>query len=271
MGMKRPLGLIGVGKMGEALVRGLLSSKHFAANKIIVNDKDPSRLRYMEERYRVIAEKSSKGLIQKVDVCILATKPQDMDEVLEEIKDRVSDRILLISIAAGITTDWIRSRVGPKTRIIRAMPNAPALVGMGATGLFLGGTVSSEEGDTAKSIFDCVGKTTLVSKEDHLNIVTGLSGSGPAYVFLLLEALIDAGVYLGLSREISTLLSLQTVQGSAEMASKIEKSVSLLKEIITSPGGTTAAGLKWLEEGKLRATVLSAVEAATERSRQLAR
>jgi pyrroline-5-carboxylate reductase len=257
--------------MGEALVKGLLSSRQFTPDGIIVSDRDPSRVEYIKERYGVIARANNWDLIKEVNPCILAVKPQDIDEVLEDIRDGFSEVCLLVSIVAGITIERIRSRMRRETKIIRVMPNAPALVGMAATGIYVGKSVSPEEGKVVQSIFDCVGKTVFVENEDHLNIVTGLSGSGPAYLFLILEALTDAGVYLGLSREVSAALSLQTIRGSAQMALEVGKPIPLLKEIITSPGGTTMAGLKVLEEGRLRATIVSAVEAATRRSRELAR
>lgn len=265
------LGVIGAGKMGEALVKGLLLSKQFTPNRIYVSDKDLARLEYVKEIYRVNIRESNSTVADEVDICVLAIKPQDMDGVLGDIKGRLSEGCLILSIAAGVSTEWIRDRLWPSAKIIRAMPNAAAFVGMAATGIFLGEGVSPEEGKRAQSIFECVGKTMVVQKEDILNIFTGLSGSGPAYLFLLLEALTDAGVYLGLSREASAALSLQTIRGSAEMALKLEKPIPLLKEIITSPGGTTVAGLRVLEEGGFRATILSAVEAATRRSRELGR
>jgi pyrroline-5-carboxylate reductase len=271
MRLKRPLGLIGAGKMGEALLKGLLCSRHFTANRILVSDRDSARINFIKREYGVIIGETNQDLLKEVDTCVLAVKPQDVDGVLDDVREGVSGTALLISIVAGVTVETIQSRVGPKVKVIRAMPNAPALVGMGATGLFFGKSVSRSEGGIARSIFDCVGRTVIVTNEDHLNIVTGLSGSGPAYVFLFLEALIDAGVYLGLSREVSTTLSLQTILGSSEMASKSERPIPLLKEMITSPGGTTAVGLRALEEGKLRSAIISAVEGATKRSRELAK
>ncbi len=267
---KGQLGVIGVGKMGEAMVKGLLASKQLAPERIIVTDKDASRLTFMRESYGVATHPTCADVVSNAGTCILAVKPQDMAGVLEEIKGAVAESCLIISIAAGITVPWLQGYLGRSAKIVRAMPNAAAMVGMAATGLFLSEAVSPEEGKAAKAIFDAVGTTVFVQKEEHLNIVTGLSGSGPAYLFVILEAMTEAGVYCGLAREVAAGLALQTLKGSAQMALESGKPIPLLKETITSPGGTTMAGLKVLEEGKVRATILNAVAAATERSRELA-
>ncbi len=265
------VGVIGVGKMGEAIIKGLLESKRFQKELISVTDKNTARLEWITAQYGVNSTPRNRDLVKGVDVCILAVKPHDIDVVVDEIKGQIPKACLIISILAGITAQFLQSRLGPEVKMIRAMPNAAALVGMAATGIFCGSQVTSEDRARAFALFDCVGVTIEVGDEDHLNIVTGLSGSGPAYVFVLLEALTDAGVYLGLSREVSVALSLKTIQGAAEMALRLERPVPVLKETITSPGGTTMAGLRMLEEGKIRATILAAVEAATKRSRELAR
>jgi pyrroline-5-carboxylate reductase len=273
MGVRRGIrvGVIGVGKMGEAIVKGLLASRRFRPADVRVADKDTARSGYVSETYGVAAEASNRDLVKKVDVCVLAVKPQDIETAIEGIRGVVPKQCLIVSIVAGITTGWLQDRLGQGTKVVRAMPNAAALVGMAATGLVCGAEVTPKDAERARSIFDCLGTTILVRDEDHLNVITGLSGSGPAYVFLLLEALVDAGVYLGLSREVSVALCAKTLQGAAEMAVRLETPVPLLKEMVTSPGGTTMAGLRVLEEGKFRGTVLAAVEAATRRSRELAR
>ena len=260
---------LGGGKMGEALMRGLLESGAYARGKIRVGERDRKRRTEIEKGLGVRALASNAEALSGADVCVLAVKPQDMGPVLEEIGPHLGPRTLVISIAAGISTEWMRERLGEAVRIVRAMPNAPALVRQGTTGLFFGAGTTARDRRAALAIFEAVGATVVVEKEDHLNIITGLSGSGPGYVFLFLEALTDAGVYLGLARDVAARLALNTVLGSATMAQALERPFPLLRELITSPGGTTIAGLKVLEEAALRATVIEAVEAATQRSREL--
>jgi pyrroline-5-carboxylate reductase len=263
------LSFIGGGKMAEALVKGLLDSGAYKRAQIEVGEPDGRRRNELQDTYGIRASKTNMPVVSRADVCLLAVKPQEMASVLQEIGLHLSAQVLVISIAAGITTNWIRERSGRAQRIVRAMPNAAAVVGKSATGLYFRPPVRTEARRIAFRIFDSVGETIEVSKEEHLNIVTGLSGSGPAYVFLLLEALTDAGVYLGLPRGVAARLALQTVHGSACMASAMDKPFSVLKEIITSPGGTTMAGLKALEEGAVRAVFTKAVEQASRRSKEL--
>ncbi len=260
---------LGGGKMGEALIEGLLESKEYSAKQIKVGEPDSGRREYLKKRYGIQAGMKNTAAIQEADICILAIKPQQAASVLEEIAPYLTKQTLLISIMAGISTDFIKSKVGKAAKIVRAMPNAAAVIRKSTTGLYVRPEVNKQEKQIAINIFKALGMTVEVAKEDHLNIITGLSGSGPAYVFLFLEALTDAGVYLGLSREVASQLSLNTVLGSASMAEELNKPFSLLKEIITSPGGTTMAGLRVLEEEALRSALLDAVEAATQRAREL--
>ena len=267
--MPTRLSFIGGGRMAEALVRGLLDAGTYTRGQIEVGEPDGRRRRALQDAYSIRVSKANVPVVSRADVCLLAVKPQEMALVLQEIGPHLSAKVLLISIAAGISTDWIKERSGKAQKIVRAMPNAAALVGKSATGLYFRARIGEEAKKLALRIFDSVGETLVVDKEEHLNIVTGLSGSGPAYVFLFLEALTDAGVYLGLSRDVAARLALQTVRGSVGMASELDKPFSLLKEIVTSPGGTTMAGLKALEEGAVRAALAKAVEMATRRSEEL--
>ncbi len=255
--------------MAEALVRGMLDSGTYTRGQIEVGEPDGRRRSALRREYGIRANKENVPVVSGSDVCLLAVKPQEIAPVLEEIGPHLSARTIVISVAAGITTGWIRERSGKAGKIVRAMPNAAALVGQSATGLYFRPRIGEEAKKIALRIFDSVGATVVVDKEDHLNIVTGLSGSGPAYVFLFLEALTDAGVYLGLSRDVAGRLALQTVRGSVGMASELEKPFAVLREIISSPGGTTVAGLKALEEGAVRAAFTKAVEMATRRSEEL--
>lgn len=257
---------LGGGKMGEALIRGLLASRTYQRAQVMVVEPDRGRREFLKKTYGI------QVLTRPVDaeVLLLAVKPQDMPQALDEIMPHLRGRPLIVSIAAGISTDWILERIGDGSKLVRAMPNAAAVVGQGATGLYFCPRLAEKERSTALRIFDAVGLTVVVDKEDQLNMITGLSGSGPAYVFLFLEALTDAGVTLGLSRDTASKLALQTVFGSACMARETDKPIPLLKEVVTSPGGTTVAGLKVLEEDAFRAALIKAVEAATHRARELA-
>ncbi len=263
------LAVIGGGKMGEALVRGLLRAGGWSPGRISVGDPDPARRDHLRKAYGVGVSESNSEIVPSSDLCLLVVKPQEMERVLEEIGPVLSSHALVVSVAAGISTDWIRRRLAGTERIARAMPNAAALVGMSATGLYFRPSVTRRERKRVLGIFDAVGETVVVEKEELLHAVTGLSGSGPAYVFLFLESLTEAGVALGLSRDLSARLALQTVLGSAAMARELEEPFSVLKGIITSPGGTTMAGLRVLESGAIRALLMDAVEEAAQRSEEL--
>jgi pyrroline-5-carboxylate reductase len=263
------LSFIGGGKMAEAFVKGLLESGTYKGGQIEVGEPDRRRRDLLAKTYGVRVSEDNVKVVSRADVCVLAVKPQEMAAVLEEVGPHFAANVLVISIAAGISTAWIRERSGKARKIVRAMPNAAALLGESATGLYFRARIGEEAKKIALGIFNAVGETVVVDKEEKLNVVTGLSGSGPAYVFLFLEALTEAGVYLGLSRDVAVRLALQTVRGSVGMAAELNQPFSVLKEIITSPGGTTAAGLKALEEGAVRAAVTKAVEMATRRSEEL--
>lgn len=258
--------------MGEALIKGMLNAKVAAASQIQASDKNRLRLDEMKETYGIRIHPDNKKLAEGSDVLVLAVKPQDVAGVLPAISSAVKKDTLLISIAAGIrVTSIIAGLKGlkRKAKVIRAMPNIAALVGHGACAVYSGPGVSQEDEAVAVEICESVGKAVFVKDEGLLDAVTGLSGSGPAYIFLILEALSDAGVRMGLSREISTSLAVQTLLGSAHLALSSGKSFSELKEMVTSPGGTTIEGLKKLEERRVRAAFMEAVEAATARARQL--
>jgi len=256
---------IGGGKMGEALIGGLMKSGGFTAEQVVVVDPETSRRRLLNKLYKIKALKKC----VKADVYILAVKPQIIGDVLDEIVPTLPADALIISIAAGVSLGFIRSRLGKKGKLVRAMPNAAAVVRKSATGLFWGPEVGQQDKNLVLRILDSFGSTVVVEKEDHLNIITGLSGSGPAYVFLFLEAMADAGVFLGLSRETAVRLALDTFLGSTEMAIHLDQPIALLREMIMSPGGTTVTALKVLEEDAVRAAIINAVEAATNRSREL--
>mgnify|MGYP005831017711 CR=1 FL=1 len=225
----------------------------------------------MEKTCGVSAYRNNREAVRGADLVLLAVKPQDMETVLTEVAEALSSEAVVMSIAAGVTTDWLRQRLGGHAKVVRAMPNAAALVCKSTTALYFCPGVEDRERKEIQEIFGTVGVCVVVETEDHLDIVTGLSGSGPAYVFLLMESLAEAGVTLGLSRPVAVELALHTVLGGAHLALESKKPFAILREMICSPGGTTLAGLKVLEEGAFRALFLRAVEAATLRSRDLAR
>ncbi len=264
------IGFIGAGNMAEALIRGLVRGDHVAANRIRASAPRRERLDELAKAYGIEVTSDNREVARGAGIIVLSVKPQIMDKVLLEIGDQVKAGTLVISIAAGVDTEAIETAFTDGVRVVRAMPNTPALVGAGATAVSAGKHASQDDLATAKAIFDAVG-ITVVLDEVHLDAVTGLSGSGPAYIFLILEALADAGVKVGLSRRNAQKLAAQTVMGSAKMLLETDEHVGRLKDMVTSPGGTAIAGLHTLEEGGLRTTLINAVETATKRARELGR
>ena len=264
----KKLAVIGGGKMGEVIISGIISQKLLPGRDITVTDKIKKRLQELKESYGVsITDKNSRA-VKSADVIILAIKPQDMEGVLHELRPATDNSKLVVSIAAGIPTEFMEGCLPEGTRVIRVMPNTPAMIGEGATALTGGRNASEKDLDLACFIFGILGITVVV-KEELMDAVTGLSGSGPAYGFVIIEALADAGVRMGLNRDIALKLAAQTMLGAAKLCLQGDKHPAQLKDMVTSPGGTTIAGLKALEDGKIRADLMAAVEAATLRSREL--
>lgn len=264
----KKIGVIGGGKMGSVLIQGILTNKLTVKEAIIVSDKDKMRLKELKKLWGIKTTDDNIEAVRNADIVILAVKPQNMADVLDEIKDSMSQTTIVISIAAGLSIHFIASRLKKDSRIIRAMPNTPALCGEGATALTQSPDVAEKDIALAKSIFDSVGMTVIV-KEELMNAVTGLSGSGPAYGFIIIEALSDAGVLMGLSRELALKLAAQTMLGAAKLCLAGDKHPGELKDMVTSPAGTTIAAVQVLEEGALRATLMAAVEAAAQRAGEL--
>jgi pyrroline-5-carboxylate reductase len=264
----KKIGIIGGGKMGSALIGGIISQNLIPADHITVSDALVERLQELKKQYGINITSNNNEALTASDMIILAVKPQNMAEVLEGMSASFHQKQLIISIAAGIPTKFIEGYLGKGAHVVRVMPNTPALIGEGAAALAGGTDATKEDLDMAREIFESVGITVSV-KEDLMDAVTGLSGSGPAYVFLIMEALADGGVNLGLSKDVALKLSAQTIMGAAKLFLTGNKHPAELKDMVTSPGGTTIAGLKALEEGKLRATLMAAVEAAALRSRDL--
>jgi pyrroline-5-carboxylate reductase len=254
--------------MAEALVKGLLGAGTASAEEIVCAEPRLERREEIALRYGVKVIGSNLEATEQADVVVLSVKPQTMEQLLDEIAPAVDHRKLVISIAAGVSIAAIARKLGAGVRIVRTMPNTPALVGAGATALARGAHATDSDLEQARSLFQAVG-TTVIVEEHHLDAVTGLSGSGPAFLFLVIEALADGGVKVGLARPVAMTLAAQTVLGSAKLVLETGEHPGRLKDQVTSPGGTAIAGVHALEQGGLRAALIAAVEAATRRSREL--
>jgi pyrroline-5-carboxylate reductase len=268
MPIEQTIAFLGSGNMAEALLKGLLHARVAAPSQIICADRRPERGPELTHKYGVRFTASNLTAVKEAAVIVLSVKPQVMDKVLDEIGPALDASKLVISIAAGVPIAAIERKVGHGVRIIRTMPNTPALVGAGATALSPGEHATEADLAQAKSLFDAIGMTVIVD-EQLLDAVTGLSGSGPAYIFLIIEALADGGVKAGLARAQAQELAAQTVFGSAKLLIETGEHPGKLKDQVTSPGGTAIAGLHTLEAGGLRTTLMNAVESATNRSREL--
>ncbi len=268
MSLEKTIGFLGAGNMAEALIRGLLHGAEVPPENVGASGPREERMRELRDSFGIRATTDNGDIASSCDVVVLSVKPQILDRVLLEVGQKISRDALVISVAAGISTAAIERRLHAGTRVVRAMPNTPALVRAGATAISRGSHATDDDIALAKFMFDAVG-ITVVLDESQLDAVTGLSGSGPAYIFLILEALADAGVKVGLSRRNAQLLAAQTVMGSARLLIETDEHPGRLKDRVTSPGGTAIVGLHTLEQGGLRTTLINAVEAATLRSREL--
>lgn len=263
----KSIGFIGGGNMAEALIRGLAEATD-APSEIGVSDPSEARLAHLKGCYGLRTDTSNLAIADWADVVVFAVKPQILPSVLAELRPTAGANKLYISVAAGATTQSIAAGLGGEPRIVRSMPNTPALIQVGATVVAAGEHASESDIKLSRAIFDSVGITEELG-ESQLDAVTGLSGSGPAYVFVMLESLADAGVKVGLPRPIALKLAAQTLMGSAKLLLDTNGHPGQLKDMVTSPGGTTIAGLHALEQGGLRTTLISAVEAATKRAKEL--
>ncbi len=262
------IAFIGAGSMAEALIRGLLKAGVTVPTSIVATGRRQERLEELKQNYEVEVTLDNASAVSAADIVVLSVKPQILDRILLEISSSVSEKCLVISIAAGVTISDIAAELPLQARVWRAMPNLPAVVDAGATAIAVGEDATEEDCQQVRAIFEAVGEVTQVD-EILLDAVTGLSGSGPAYVFMIIEALSDAGVKVGLSRRQAQLLAAQTVLGSAKLLIETSEHPGVLKDRVTSPGGTAIAGLHTLEEGGLRTTLINAVVAATQRCKDL--
>jgi len=268
MVIDKKIAFLGGGNMAEALVKGLIAAGTITPERILVTDLSPDRLEHLRKTYGIFMHKSNVDAALEAGVIVLSVKPPVIEKVLGEIATAVDDKKLVISIAAGIAIAKIEKALRDGSRVVRAMPNTPALVLAGAAALAGGKNATVDDLAVAQNIFNSVGRSVVVD-EKLMDAVTGLSGSGPAYVFMIIDALSDAGVKAGLPRQLALELAAQTVYGAAKMVLETKEHPGKLRDMVTSPGGTTIEGLHALEKGKLRATLMNAVEAATERSKEL--
>jgi pyrroline-5-carboxylate reductase len=264
----RSVGFVGAGNMGEALIKGLLAANLVPAEAIHATDVRPERLKELNRQYGIQVSSDNAELIRRADIVILAVKPQIMEAVLTEIAPAVTRRKLLISIAAGVSTAKIRAVLHKDARLIRVMPNTPALVLEGVTAVAKAEGLEAGDLETAGEIFSAVGRVVVLG-EELMDAVTGLSGSGPAYIAVVIEALADGGVRMGLDRITAMTLATQTVLGAATLLRETGLHPGAVKDMVCSPGGTSIAGIAALEEGGIRTTLIKAVERATQRSREL--
>ena len=264
---KYQVGLIGVGVMGEALISGLISAR-FPKAQIVFTEKREERAREISSKYGARAVDLTE-LASSSDVILLVVKPQDLAELLAALADKLKKSAVLVSFAAGKTTEFISEKVGPNISVIRVMPNTPTLIGLGMAAISLGKSVNAEQAEFVSDFLMTCGK--VISVEESLqDAVTALSGSGPAYFFAFVEEMIKSGISLGLSSEQATTLAIQTMVGSAAMLEQSGKSAATLRENVTSPNGTTAAALKVFNDAKLGEIIESAMTAARNRSQELA-
>lgn len=266
----RRVGFIGAGKMATALAHGLCRAGFTTPDHILASDVVPAAREHFSRISGAKAVESNVDVAGKSEIVVFAVKPQQFKSVLTELKPHLTPRHLLISIAAGIPLETMADVLGKDRRLVRVMPNTPCLVGTSASAFCLGGTATAEDGKLVETLLSAVG-IAVALPEPLLDAVTGLSGSGPAFVYVIIEALADGGVRMGLPRDVALRLAAQTVLGSARMVLETKEHPGALKDAVASPGGTTIAGLHELERGGLRGCLMNAVEAATRRSQELGR
>lgn len=264
------IGFIGTGRMAVALARGILHAKVCTPDQVVGSDVSPQYLQHFADVCQVSTLPNNTAVMEQATTVFLAVKPQNMTDVLKEIHHQVREDHLLVTIAAGVPTRRFTDVLGNDCRIVRVMPNTPCLVGASASAFSLGGGATEDDARWVEKLLTAVGIAVRVP-ETMLDAVTGLSGSGPAYGYQIIEALSDGGVKMGLPRDIATRLAAQTLLGAAKMVLETGEHPGSLKDAVTSPGGTTIAGLHVLESAGVRGALMDAVQAATQRSQELGR
>jgi len=262
------IGMLGAGNMAGALIRGLLASKSVTAEQIVASDVRADHLKELETKYGIKTFSDNRQLAAVSNLVVLAVKPQVIDRVLDQMADAFAPDTLLVSIAAGVPIRSLEARLPSHVRVVRAMPNTAAIALAGATGIAAGSRATQQDIDVTQALFAAIGRSVVLD-ETLIDAVTGLSGSGPAYIMVIIEALADGGVKVGLHRDTALLLAAQTVYGSAKLLLETGEHPGRLKDMVTSPGGTAIAGLHTLETGGIRRTLIDAVESATKRAVEL--
>jgi pyrroline-5-carboxylate reductase len=263
------IAVLGAGKMGGILLQALLTKGLFSANSTRATVQHPERARTLAEKLKISVCTDNVAAVRGADIIFLCVKPQVVQDVVREIRNDVTANQLLISVAASVPTNFIEKALSAEVPVVRAMPNTPCAQGCGMTALCKGKFADNEHLETAAALFQMVGRTVVVD-EKHMDAVTGLSASGPAYIYIILESLAEAGVKVGLPRDIATLLAAQTALGAAKVVLETGDHPALLKDAVTTPAGCTIDGILELEEGKLRVTLIKAVVKAAQRAKELA-
>jgi pyrroline-5-carboxylate reductase len=264
----KKLAVLGTGKLGGILLRAYLKQGLFTAKRVTATVKHREKATALAKELGVSATIDNREAVRDADIILLGVKPQVVGEVLKVIAPELKEKVLVISVAASVPTAYIEERLGRNVPVVRAMPNTPSTVGCGMTGICRGAHAGAEHLETARAMFDAVGRTVIVD-EKNMDAVTGLSASGPAFAYIILESLAEAGVKVGLPRDVSTLLAAQTMKGAASVVLETGDHPALLKDAVTTPAGCTIDGILELEEGKLRVTLIKAVVKATSRAGEL--
>jgi pyrroline-5-carboxylate reductase len=264
----KKLAVLGTGKLGGILLRAYLKQELFSPKHVKATVRHDEKAASLGKALGVGATTDNRKAVQGADIVVLCVKPQVVGEVLKEIAPELSEKMLVISVAASVPTSYIEQRLSAKIPVVRAMPNTCSAVGCGMTGICRGAFAGAEHLEIAKAMFDAVGRTVAVD-EKNMDAVTGLSASGPAYAYIILESLAEAGVKVGLPRDVATLLAAQTMKGAASVVLETGDHPALLKDAVTTPAGCTIDGILELEEGKLRVTLIKAVVKATQRAGEL--
>jgi pyrroline-5-carboxylate reductase len=264
----KKLAVLGTGKLGGILLRAYLKQELFSPKRVTATVKHSEKATALGKELGVSVTTENRKAVSGADIVLLGVKPQVVGDVLKEIAPELNEKTLVISVAASVPTSYIEQRLSEKVPVVRAMPNTPASVGCGMTGICRGVHAQTEHLETARAMFNAVGRTVVVD-EKNMDAVTGLSASGPAFAYIILESLAEAGVKVGLPRDVATLLAAQTMKGAASVVLETGDHPALLKDAVTTPAGCTIDGIMELEEGKLRVTLIKAVVKATSRAGEL--
>ncbi len=267
---QKRIGVVGLGKMGGILVRAILDQGLVSPDQIRATDRHDRRIESLEREFGIPVSEDNRALAEWADLIVLSVKPGTVLEVAKEIAPQLNQEKLLVSVAASVSTEMIEKTLESEVPVIRAMPNTPCMVGAGMTAVCQGRFADEAQLALVSEIFAAVGKSVILD-EKHFDAVTGLSASGPAFIYIILESLAEAGVKVGLPRDVATLLAAQTTLGASKVVLETKSHPALLKDAVTTPAGCTIDGILELEEGKLRVTLIKAVVKATQRSKELVR